>query len=58
MILISKTIIAFKMPDEYQHMVQYEKENPDWRKMAEDTFYVSFVKEHTYSVELKGGDEE
>lgn len=56
MILISKTIIAFKMPDEYQQMVQYEKENPDWKR-TEDISYVSFIKEHAYSVELKGGNE-
>ena len=55
MILISKTIIAFKMPDEDQQMKQYEKENPDWKR-TEDTFYVSFIKEHAYSVELKGGE--
>ena len=57
MIVSTKTTLSFKMPDEYKQMVQYEKENPDWKK-HETTLFISFTKEQAYSVELKDGDTE
>ena len=57
MMVSIKTVVVFEMPQEYQQMVEYEKENPDWFK-TESTIAVSFSKEQTYSVALKGGDDE
>ena len=52
MIVINKTTIGFKLPEEYKHALKFGEEHKDWIK-SEDTMYMTFKNEKTYSVELK-----
>ena len=56
MIVTTRTIVSFKLPEEYVNAVDFERRS-DWFK-SEDTQFISFTNSQTYIVELKGGEEE
>ena len=52
MLITTKTVISFHIPDECQAAERFKADNPDWVE-SETTQYVGFVKESTYAVGKK-----
>ena len=52
MLITTKTVISFRVPDEYQAIEKFKENNPDWIESVTSQ-YVGFVKQETYSVETK-----
>ncbi len=52
MIVIDKTTVVFKMPEEYKRALKFGEEYKDWIR-SEDTMFMTFKNEKAYSVELK-----
>lgn len=52
MIITTKTVISFKVPDEYQAAEQFKAKNPDWTENV-TTQYIGYIKQETYAVETK-----
>lgn len=52
MLITNKTVISFRIPDEYQAAEKFKADNPDWVESVTSQ-YVGFVKQETYSVETK-----
>lgn len=57
MLITTKTVISFHIPDEYQAAERFKEQNPDWVE-SETTQYVGFVRQETYAVETKEEDSE
>ena len=57
MLITTKTVISFRIPDEYQAAERFKAQHPDWIE-SETTQYVGFVKESTYAVETREEDSE
>ena len=55
MLITNKTVISFRIPDEYQAAERFKANNPDWVE-SETTQYVGFVRQETYAVETKTED--
>lgn len=54
MLITNKTVISFRIPDEYQAAERFKEQNPDWTEDV-TTQYIGFVKQETYAVETKEG---
>lgn len=52
MLITTKTVISFHIPDEYQVAVKFKEQNPDWTENVTSQ-YIGFVKQETYAVETK-----
>lgn len=52
MLITTKTVISFRIPDEHKLLESFRTQHPDWIE-SETTQYVGFVKESTYAVETK-----
>lgn len=57
MLITTKTVISFRIPDECQAAVKFKADNPDWIE-SETTQYVGFIKQETYAVETREEDSE
>lgn len=57
MLITTKTVISFRIPDEYQAAEKFKEQNSDWVE-SETTQYVGFVRQETYAVETKEEDSE
>jgi len=57
MLITTKTVISFKVPDECQAAEKFKADNPDWVESVTSQ-YIGFVKESTYAVEAKEEDSE
>ena len=57
MLITTKTVISFRVPDEYQAAEKFKANNPDWVESV-TTQYIGFVRQETYSVETREGDSE
>ena len=57
MLITNKTVISFRIPDEYKMAVKFKADNPDWVESV-TTQYVGFVRQETYAVETKEEDTE
>lgn len=56
MLITTKTVISFHIPEEYQAAERFKEQNPDWVE-SETTQYIGFVKQETYAVETKEDSE-
>ena len=56
MLITTKTVISFHIPDEYPAAENFKEQNPDWTENV-TTQYIGFVKESTYAVEAKEDSE-
>lgn len=56
MIITTKTVISFHIPDEYQAAERFKAQHPDWVE-SDTTQYVGFVRQETYAVETKEDSE-
>lgn len=52
MLITTKTVISFHIPDEYQAAERFKSDNPDWMEDV-TTQYIGFVKQEAYAVETK-----
>lgn len=52
MIIIDKSTIGYKIPEEFQYAVDFEKEHPDWKR-SDTTQMISFTHEGYYDIPLK-----
>ena len=52
MLITNKTVISFKIPDEYQLLERFKAQHPDWIESV-TTQYVGYVKQETYAVETR-----
>ena len=52
MLITTKTVISFRIPDEYKMAVKFKADNPDWVESVTSQ-YIGFVKQETYAVETK-----
>ena len=52
MLITTKNIICFRIPEEYKMAEKFKEQNPDWIE-SETTQYVGFIKQETYAVETK-----
>ena len=52
MLITTKTVISFRVPDEYQAAERFKADNPDWVESATSQ-YIGFIKQETYAVETK-----
>ena len=52
MIITTKTVISFRIPDEYQTAERFKAQHPDWIESVTSQF-VGFVKQETYAVKTK-----
>ena len=57
MLITNKTVISFKIPDEYQAAERFKANNPDWVESVTSQ-YIGFVRQETYAVETKEEDSE
>ena len=55
MLITTKTVISFKIPDEYQAAERFKANNPDWAESVTSQ-YIGFVRQETYAVETKEED--
>lgn len=55
MLITTKTVISFHIPDEYQAAEKFKVDNPDWVESVTSQ-YIGFVKQETYSVETMEED--
>ena len=56
MLITTKTVISFRIPDEYKMAVKFKADNPDWVESVTSQ-YVGYVKQETYAVEAKEDSE-
>ena len=56
MLITTKTVISFRIPEEYQAAEKFKEQNPDWTENV-TTQYIGFVKQETYAVETKEDSE-
>lgn len=56
MLITTKTVISFRIPDEYQAAEKFKANNPDWVESVTSQ-YVGFVRQETYAVEMKEDSE-
>ena len=56
MLITTKTVISFKIPDEYQAAERFKANNPDWTEDVTSQ-YIGYIKQETYAVEMKEGSE-
>lgn len=52
MIITTKTVISFRIPQEYCFAEKFKVQNPDWHESVSSQ-YIAFVHESTYAVETK-----
>lgn len=52
MLITNKTIICFRIPDEYKMAAKFKAANPDWVE-SETSQYVGFMNESAYAVETR-----
>ena len=52
MLITTKTVISFHVPDEYQAAEKFKEHNPDWTENV-TTQYIGYIKQETYAVETK-----
>ena len=57
MLITTKTVISFHIPDEYRAAERFKEQNPDWIE-SETTQYIGFELQETYAVEMKEGENE
>lgn len=57
MLITTKTVISFRIPEEYQAAEKFKANNPDWVESVTSQ-YVGFVRQETYSVETREEDSE
>lgn len=57
MLITTKTVISFHIPDEYQAAERFKANNHDWVESVTSQ-YVGFIKQETYAVETKEEDTE
>ena len=57
MLITNKTVISFRIPDEYQAAERFKANNPEWVESVTSQ-YIGFVKQETYAVETKEEDTE
>ena len=57
MLITTKTVISFHIPDEYKMAEKFKADNPDWVESV-TTQYIGFVRQETYSVETREEDSE
>lgn len=56
MLITTKTVISFHIPEEYQAAEKFKADNPDWIE-SETSQYVGYVRQVTYAVETKEDSE-
>lgn len=56
MLITTKTVISFRIPEEYKAAEKFKADNPDWIE-SETTQYVGFIRQETYAVETKEDSE-
>ena len=49
MMITTKTMISFRIPDEYVLSEKFNAQHPDW---------IGFTKQETYAIDAKDGEEE
>lgn len=52
MLITTKAIISFHIPDEYQLLERFKAKHPDWIE-SDTTQYVGFEWQETYAIETK-----
>jgi len=52
MLITTKTVISFKVPDEYQAAERFKAQHPDWTENVTSQ-YIGFEWQETYAVEAK-----
>ena len=57
MLITTKTIICFRIPEEHQLLESFRTQHPDWIELVTSQ-YVGCFKEETYAVEIKEEDSE
>ena len=57
MLITTKTVISFRIPEEYQAAVKFKANNPDWVESVTSQ-YIGYIKQETYAVEAKEEDSE
>ena len=56
MLITTKTVISFRVPDEYQAAERFKADNPDW-VMSETTQYIGYIKQETYAMTMEEDSE-
>lgn len=57
MLITTKTVISFRIPEEYQAAEKFKANNPDWVETVTSQ-YVGFVRQETYAVKTMEEDSE
>lgn len=57
MLITNKTVISFRIPEEYQAAEKFKANNPDWVESVTSQ-YIGFVRQETYSMETREEDSE
>ena len=52
MLITTKTVISFHIPEEYQAAERFKEQNPDWVESVTSQ-YIGYIKQETYAVETK-----
>ena len=52
MLITNKTVISFRIPEEYTAAERFKEQNPDWTENVTSQ-YIGFIKQETYAVEAK-----
>ena len=56
MLISNKTVISFRIPNEYQAAERFKEQHPDWVESV-TVQYVWFVRQEAYSVEMREDSE-
>jgi len=56
MLITTKTVISFHIPDEYPAAENFKEQNPDWTENVTSQ-YIGYIKQETYAVEAKEDSE-
>ena len=52
MIIVDKSVLSYRVPEEVEHALEFEKEHPNWKR-TDTTQFISFTHEDYWDVPLK-----
>ena len=52
MVIIDKSVLSYKIPEEFEYAMDFAKEHPDWKR-TDTTQAISFSHEGYYDIPLK-----
>ena len=56
MIIIDKSVLSYKIPEEFEYAIEFAEEHPNWKR-TDTTQTISFSHENYWDIPLKKKEE-